>query len=72
MSRHQHSPTHGRHRLGTAGLTHCTEFATVAVALGEHRKRWLTALVVPAKHSLAGLRRRAVAPELRWAPALAH
>jgi len=72
MSRHRHSVTHGRHRLGAAGLTHCIQFATVAVALGQHRKSLLSALLVPAKHSLAGLRRRAVAPELWWAPALAH
>ncbi len=72
MSSHRHSVTRGRHRLGRTGLIHCTEFATVAVALGAHRKGWLSALVVPARHSLAGLRRRAVAPELQWAPALAH
>ncbi len=72
MSRHHHRVTHGRHRLGLPGLTHCTEFAMVAQALGERRKSWLSAFVIPARHRLAGRRRRAVAPELRWAPALAH
>jgi hypothetical protein len=63
--------TSGRHRLGTNGLTHCTEFATVTTALAEHRRNWFSVLLVPARHSLSGLRRRSVAPELWWAPALA-
>lgn len=61
----------GRHRLGASDLVHCTEFAAVATALVEHRRTWFTALLTPAKHSLAGLRRRSVAPELWWAPAIA-
>ncbi|UZJ23457.1 hypothetical protein RHODO2019_09430 [Rhodococcus antarcticus] len=59
----------GRHRLGADALVHCTEFSPVAAALAEHRRSWLTALLVPARHSLAGLRRRSIAPELWWAPA---
>jgi hypothetical protein len=59
----------GRHRLGADGLVHCAEFSLVAAALAEHRRSWLSALLVPARHSLAGLRRRSVAPDLRWAPA---
>ena len=44
----------------------------VAQTLGERRKGWLSAFVMPARHKLARRRRRAVSPELRWAPALAH
>lgn len=49
----------GRHRLGTPGLVHCVLHRSVADALDEYRRNWLTALIVPAKHSLAGLKRRA-------------
>ncbi|GAB3474714.1 hypothetical protein [Amycolatopsis cihanbeyliensis] len=61
----------GRHRLGTPGLVHCVMHRPVAEALAEFRRNWLTALLVPAKHSLAGLRRRAraAAYERAWAPA---
>lgn len=61
----------GRHRLGTPGLVHCLAYPSVAVALEEYRRTWLTALLVPAKHSLTGLRRRAVlaARERAWVPA---
>lgn len=61
----------GRHRLGLPGLVHCVEYRPVAEALAEYRRNWLTALLVPAKHSLAGLRRkaRATAQEHVWAPA---
>ncbi|MDV6012240.1 hypothetical protein [Haloechinothrix sp. LS1_15] len=61
----------GRHRLGTPGLVHCVEYRQVATALEEHRRNWLTALLVPAKHSIAGLRRRAraTAHERALAPA---
>ncbi|GAA5116057.1 hypothetical protein [Haloechinothrix salitolerans] len=48
----------GRHRLGTPGLVHCVEHRPVAEALAEFRRSWFAALLVPAKHSLAGLRRR--------------
>lgn len=62
----------GRHRLGAAGLVHCTQFAAVAAALTGRRRAWFTVLLTPARHSLAGLRRRSVAPaQLRWAPAIA-
>lgn len=61
---------HGRHRFGADGLVHCTEFLLVATALAEHRSSWFTGLLTPAKHSLAGLRRRSVAPERWWAPAV--
>ncbi|WP_216206888.1 hypothetical protein [Amycolatopsis aidingensis] len=61
----------GRHRLGTPGLVHCVMHRPVAEALAEYRRNWLTALLIPAKHSLAGLRRRAraAAYERAWAPA---
>jgi hypothetical protein len=52
----------GRHRLGTPGLVHCALHPPVAVALITNRRSWLAALLVPARHSLAGLRRRALAP----------
>lgn len=63
--------TGGRHRLGTPGLVHCVRHRHVADALEEYRRNWLTAILVPAKHSLAGLRRRAgsAAADRAWAPA---
>ncbi|OXM71804.1 MULTISPECIES: hypothetical protein [Amycolatopsis] len=68
MPRSKHT---GRHRLGTPGLVHCVMHRPVALALEEYRRTWLTALLVPAKHSLAGLKRRARAAALEraWAPA---
>lgn len=61
----------GRHRLGTPGLVHCVMHRPVAEALAEYRRNWMTTLLTPAKHSLAGLRRRAraAAYERAWAPA---
>jgi hypothetical protein len=61
----------GRHRLGTPGLVHCVLHRPVAEALEDYRRSWLTALLTPAKHSLAGLRRRALdaAQERSWVPA---
>lgn len=63
----------GKHRLGTPGLVHCVMHRPVAIALDEYRRNWLTAMLVPAKHSIAGLRRRAraTAHERAWAPATA-
>lgn len=63
----------GRHRLGLPGLVHCVQHRAVAVALAEYRRSWLTALLVPAKHSLAGLRKRAgaAARDHSWSPATA-
>lgn len=49
----------GKHRLGTPGLVHCAEIRSVADALAEYRRGWLATLMVPARHSLAGLRKRA-------------
>jgi hypothetical protein len=42
------------------------------MALEDYRRTWLSALLVPAKHSLAGLRRRALlaATERAWVPAV--
>ncbi|TCP44800.1 hypothetical protein EV191_11985 [Tamaricihabitans halophyticus] len=61
----------GKHRLGTPGLVHCVLYRPVATALEEYRRNWFTAILVPAKHSIAGLRRRArlAARERAWAPA---
>ena len=60
----------GRHRLGTPGLVHCVRHRSVAEALDEYRRTWLHALLVPAKHSFAGLRRKAKAAALEhiWVP----
>ncbi|SDC19313.1 hypothetical protein [Actinokineospora iranica] len=60
----------GRHRLGSPGLVHCIEHRPVADALAEYRRTWWSAILVPARHSLAGLRRRAAAAaaERAWAP----
>ena len=62
----------GRHRLGTPGLVHCIWHRPVAEALAEYRRSWWTAIMVPARHTLAGLRRRAAAAaaERAWAPAI--
>ena len=49
----------GKHRLGAPGLVHCTEHRQVAMALTEFRRSWFSAILVPARHSLAGLRKRA-------------
>lgn len=61
----------GKHRLGTPGLVHCVSHDPVALALAEYRRTWLHALLIPAKHSLAGLRRKAAAAaaERAWVPA---
>ncbi|HEY2062346.1 MAG TPA: hypothetical protein VGH57_28500 [Amycolatopsis sp.] len=62
----------GKHRLGTPGLVHCVGYRPVAEALAEYRRTWLSALLVPAQHSFAGLRRRARAAALEriWVPAV--
>jgi len=62
----------GKHRLGTPGLVHCVQYRSVSLALEEYRRTWLSALLVPAKHSLMGLRRRAqlAAMERAWVPAV--
>jgi hypothetical protein len=69
--------TVGRHRLGTPGLVHCVAHRQVAEAVARQRMRWRDALTpahavarVRARHSMAGLRRRAVvvAMERAWVP----
>jgi hypothetical protein len=64
----------GRHRLGTPGLVHCIEHRAVAEALAEYRRGWWSAIATPARHTLAGLRRRAAAAaaERAWAPAIGY
>lgn len=66
--------TAGRHRLGALELVHCMEFSAVADALAEYRRTWWSTILVPARHSLAGLRRRAAAAaaERAWAPAVSR
>ncbi|WP_280235282.1 hypothetical protein [Nocardia cyriacigeorgica] len=61
----------GRHRLGMAGGVHCVDIPAVAAALAEHRRTWFTSLISPARHSFAAMRRRSVAPSVRWVPATA-
>jgi hypothetical protein len=62
----------GRHRLGAQGLVHCARHRRVFLALKAQRRSRLSALLTPAKHSLSGLRRKAVAAarEGSWAPAV--
>ncbi|AYF76114.1 hypothetical protein D7D52_22285 [Nocardia yunnanensis] len=64
----------GRHRLGLAGTVHCLEIPAVAAALAEFRRPWLTALLSPARHSIAAMRKRSSShPTVvrRWIPATA-
>ncbi|WP_018683631.1 hypothetical protein [Actinokineospora enzanensis] len=60
----------GRHRLGTPGLVYCGQHPSVAAALEVARRTWLAGIILPARHSMAGLRRRAAlaATERAWAP----
>lgn len=64
----------GKHRHGVPGLVHCTEHPAVATALAEYRRSWWSNILMPAKHSLAGLRRRAAAAavERAWAPVVTY
>ncbi|RDI49685.1 hypothetical protein [Nocardia mexicana] len=61
----------GRHRLGTPGTTHCIKIPEVASALAEFRRPWLTALISPARHSLAAIRKRTADAAAQWVPATA-
>jgi hypothetical protein len=63
----------GRHRLGTPGLVHCVMYRQVAeslAALSWWRRSAGAAARIRSRHSLAGLRRRAVvvAMERAWVP----
>ncbi|MCM6778799.1 hypothetical protein NDR87_35525 [Nocardia sp. CDC159] len=60
----------GRHRLGMPGTVHCIHLPAVAAALAEYRRPWLTALLSPARHSFAAMRRRTLS-SARWIPATA-
>ncbi|GAA5059509.1 hypothetical protein [Nocardia callitridis] len=64
----RNNPT-GRHRLGMAGGVHCIHIPAVAAALEEHRRTWFTALISPARHSFAAMRKRASGASVRWVPA---
>jgi hypothetical protein len=66
------SSREGKHRLGTPGLVHCIRHRAVAEALAEYRRPWWSTILVPARHTLNGLRRRAAAAavERAWAPAI--
>ncbi|MFZ2173489.1 MAG: hypothetical protein WAW17_05525 [Rhodococcus sp. (in: high G+C Gram-positive bacteria)] len=64
----------GRHRLGTVGSVHCIEIPAIAVALAEHRRTWLTALISQGKHSFASMRKRTESQQSAtfWIPATAN
>lgn len=53
----------GRHRLGTPGLVYCREYPEIAAALTDTQRSWLSALLMPARHSWGGMRREAVHPQ---------
>lgn len=53
------------------GAVHCIEIPEVAAALAEYRRSWLTALISPARHSLAVFRRRTADAAAQWVPATA-
>ncbi|TSD98047.1 hypothetical protein FOS14_13680 [Skermania sp. ID1734] len=60
----------GKHRLGMEHGVHCIQIPEVAAALAAHRRNWVSALVNPARHSFAAIRKRAsTAPAQRWVPA---
>ncbi|MEV0295451.1 hypothetical protein [Nocardia sp. NPDC050710] len=61
----------GRHRLGMAGGMHCILIPAVAAALAEHRRSWFTALISPARHSFAAMRKRSAVAAVHWVPATA-
>ncbi|WP_280317573.1 hypothetical protein [Nocardia wallacei] len=61
----------GRHRLGKRGTMHCIEIPEVAAALAQFRRPWLTALISPARHSLAAIRKRTADAAAQWVPATA-
>ncbi|MET8874525.1 hypothetical protein [Nocardia sp. NPDC004604] len=50
---------------------HCIKHPAVAAALAEHRRSWFTALISPARHSFAAMRKRSAAATAYWAPATA-
>jgi hypothetical protein len=60
-----------RHRLGMPGGVHCIEFPAVAATLAEYRRSWLTALLSPARHSFAAMRKRPSMATRYWSPAAA-
>ncbi|MQY21159.1 hypothetical protein [Nocardia macrotermitis] len=61
----------GRHRLGKPGGVHCLEIPAVATALAAYRRTGVTALINPARHSWAAMRRRTAFAAVRWVPATA-
>ena len=65
-SRRRHG---GRHRLGKPGGVHCIRIPAVAEALAVQRRNWFAALLNPARHSFAAMRRRTVAStRTQWVP----
>ncbi|MEV6659813.1 hypothetical protein [Nocardia fluminea] len=60
-----------RHRLGMPGGVHCIEFPAVAATLAEYRRSWFSALLSPARHSFAAVRKRPSMATAYWSPAAA-
>ncbi|MEV0687460.1 hypothetical protein AB0I35_26685 [Nocardia sp. NPDC050378] len=60
-----------RHRLGMPGGVHCVELPAVAATLAEYRRSWFTALISPARHSFAAMRKRTSMGATYWVPAAA-
>lgn len=60
----------GRHRLGMTSGIHVILIPEVALALAAHRRNWFTALLSPARHSFASMRKRTESIG-QWSPALA-
>ena len=60
-----------RHRLGMPGGVHCIEHPAVAATLAEYRRSWFTALISPARHSFAAMRKRPRMATGYWSPAAA-
>lgn len=61
----------GRHRLGMENGVHCILIPQVATALADHRRTWFAALINPARHSFAAIRKRAAVMPAPWMPAAA-
>ncbi|MFE3546281.1 hypothetical protein ACFXK0_25245 [Nocardia sp. NPDC059177] len=61
-----------RHRLGLPGGVHCVEYPAVAATLAEYRRSWFSALLSPARHSFAAMRKRpSMVTAGYWTPAAA-
>lgn len=66
-----HSRQASRHRLGMSGGVHCLEIPQVALALTEHRRTWLTAIISQGRHSFTAIRKRTSDVSTHWIPVTA-